>query len=452
MVCLPGEWAVQGVDDNSFRLLHSSGVRAKMLFSTGRRIVAGKNWSLLLYHYEIESAVGGTICEVEDRLSFALGGGVRPYEIAMQRAVGLEENFHYYGWQDVPAGREISMPLMPLYSYAQAWDAQLSGTSLLIRSPEPADTTLVNGLWKRAEDQGVSYRDTWRYGRRKAITTSTITLAVCKNAERNDWINYARDLSRRINNRYGLEPPSLKPYLWLHEETFPSTITEHGIHVQKGITMQEFAKRWLPKLAPLAPARVNIHNVWRNPAETWEGAQLAILSVDVAGTLGGTEGLRDFVKAAHQEELEVMAWFPAALAIRSPLWKAHPEWLLRTQDGGNYTHGYADIQAGDLSGGFGNYLRDSLLKVGRETGLDGIWWDSYLAFPTPVNWALNEPRGMVPDLLQITADLRHGGMQVYLEGAGPLGITAVAILDHTMKRWPGGLGAGVFRYGSAVSG
>ncbi len=248
------------------------------------------------------------------------------------------------------------------------------------------------------------------------------------------WTDLRDFVAGRLSRRVSIMPSELLPTTHLSKNiylVYPREATFAWVSQQ------------LPSAAALGFKRVNIGPVWKSTAtERGEflmqkrkekgirsGSSCAPLSLEVAGRLGGEQGLKKLCDEAHRLGIQVIAWTPTAhLSVLSPLLEEHLEWIVRNRDGSPYDLGYRQDGHSSLIGvfhpaGYSKYALERLRQVRQRTGLDGIWFDSYASFglqacnfATP-DWALQ-----FDAVLGFHREVRRLGYSVLVEGHLPFDI------------------------------
>jgi hypothetical protein len=124
----------------------------------------------------------------------------------------------------------------------------------------------------------------------------------------------------------------------------------------------------------------SIDVIWDN-AEFHSGQKnMNVWDYSVCEGYGGERGLQSLIDECRRHHLRVIAWAPAGhLSPASPVWKAHPEWVLKNDRGAIFLDP-SGLWHGDLDTGFSDYFRDRITGVVRKFGLDGLWLDTHLAY------------------------------------------------------------------------
>ncbi len=162
---------------------------------------------------------------------------------------------------------------------------------------------------------------------------------------------------------------------------------------------------------------------------------------------GGEAGLRSAIEECRNRGLRIFAWAPAGhLAAASPVWREHPDWVLRNT-AGEPTPNPSGLWQGDLASGFRVYFRDRLVGAIRRFGLDGLWMDSHLAYAQQVR-----PPDHGALLAGIYRDfIGAGARQLIMEGdASVLGSYGIGIGEEWQREW-GRIPSPDLYYGSTLS-
>src|SRR4029434_1318957 len=125
----------------------------------------------------------------------------------------------------------------------------------------------------------------------------------------------------------------------------------------------------------------SIDVIWDN-ADFHGGAKnMNVWDYAVCEGYGGTKDLQFLIDECRKHNLLVTAWVPAGhLTSSSPVWKDHPDWILKNQRGENFINPSGGIWHGALDSGFRDYYVDRVARTVRQFGLDGLWLDTHLSY------------------------------------------------------------------------
>src|SRR6185503_4529110 len=117
---------------------------------------------------------------------------------------------------------------------------------------------------------------------------------------------------------------------------------------------------------------------------------------------------------------------------QSPVWKAHPEWVLLNARGEKFVNPAGGIWHGALDSGFHDYWRDRTADVVRRFGIDGLWVDTHLSYAQQ-----SRPPNHSSLLADIYRDfIKAGARHLLVEGdASAFGGYAIAMDDDWEQQW-----------------
>ena len=141
--------------------------------------------------------------------------------------------------------------------------------------------------------------------------------------------------------------------------------------------------------------------------------------------LGGDEGLRVFCDACHARGIKVFFWIAGHLQREAPVWKKHPDWVVRDQCLSVWDAHYGSIHALSFVHGGAEWLLGDLKATREATGVDGIWFDSFANLTIgPVNYQSPGVEPNAPAVLRFLGDLSAAGFEIMIEGISQLGISS----------------------------
>src|SRR4030095_7003781 len=156
----------------------------------------------------------------------------------------------------------------------------------------------------------------------------------------------------------------------------------------------------------------SIDVIWDN-ADFHGGAKnMNVWDYAVCEGYGGTKCLEFLIDECRKHNLLVTAWVPAGhLTSSSPVWKDHPDWILKNQRGENFINPSGGIWHGALDSGFRDYYVDRVARTVRQFGLDGLWLDTHLSYAQQLRPADHSARlaAVYQEFIKAGAPRRNGG-------------------------------------------
>ncbi|MFA6245107.1 MAG: hypothetical protein WC655_29460, partial [Candidatus Hydrogenedentales bacterium] len=145
----------------------------------------------------------------------------------------------------------------------------------------------------------------------------------------------------------------------------------------------------------------------------------------ISPKLGGEAGLAKLVRAAHAQDIKVAIWSaPAHQSVCSPVVRDHPEWLMFDASGRVINRSYVTLVGMDLAAGFRAYMEDGYRRLRGQTGLDGVWADSYCAFGADRDMSDALPYPQLDELVSLQHAMQRMGYSVLMkEDCGPFGLS-----------------------------
>jgi len=138
---------------------------------------------------------------------------------------------------------------------------------------------------------------------------------------------------------------------------------------------------------------------------------------------GGLEALKYLCDKAHEAGIEVFFYCGSAWAKDDfPPLQDHPEWIVRGRDGAPRSTGYPNLHALSLRSGWWDYSLTQYAELKQETGIDGVWLDSWTMPNEYVNYAEREPRPTVIEAIRYVKAIQDLGFTVMVEGQSPVAL------------------------------
>ena len=192
----------------------------------------------------------------------------------------------------------------------------------------------------------------------------------------------------------------------------------------------------LPTYHQLGFREVFTHGVWdsvtSDPEHQKDGNICCPYSFRYAEMFGGNAGMKRLMDTAHAEDLQIYQWFGMQFSKFSPVWKEHPDWVLREANGDPWDGAYQVLWCGRMRSGFGDYLLQSVKQVKDDTGLDNIFWDSYQNLGvTCVDWQGPEKAPQAEEIWATQAELQRHGYKQRCEVVTIFGVSQVAMFGFS---------------------
>lgn len=203
--------------------------------------------------------------------------------------------------------------------------------------------------------------------------------------------------------------------------------------IDPGCTYPELLTDWaarLPWLREQGIRGVILHTPeWLSPTNqrtvTFGGNNCCPFRYQLSDHLGGDAGLRRFCDAAHAQDIKVFIWISGHLATEAPIWREHPEWVVRNHGQLLWDGHYRLIHAMSFVHGARQWLADDLRQVRAATGVDGVWFDSFtnLALQA-INYQAPGREPNAPGVFGFLGDLSAMGYEIMIECLSQLGVSS----------------------------
>ncbi len=236
------------------------------------------------------------------------------------------------------------------------------------------------------------------------------------------WYDYTTELWQKD---LGIRPTATLPAI-----AFDGT---GGAGVDPGCTYPELLTVWADRMDYLREKGIRgiiLHTPeWlsaaNQPTLVFGGNNCTPFRYQLSDHLGGNDGLRDFCDAAHQQGIKVYIWISGHLSIEAPIWKEHPEWVVRNHGNLIWDGHYHTIHAMSFVHGAQDWLLADLKDVREATGADGIWFDSFtnLALQA-INYQSPGYEPNAPGVLKFLGSLSDMGYEVMIECMSQLGVSS----------------------------
>jgi hypothetical protein len=316
------------------------------------------------------------------------------------------EKFATAGW-----GGSYPMDMMPRAAGSSHLDFQSRDAYALALFAERPGMTRAR-IEKHADEDVIHYADRPFFPLGEQVSAPERTLLahraaapLARHERRNLWLDLQAEVRDRILAPFGMcheaVTPTLSSHLWDAE------LKRHGPGWRLPL-MQAF-----PEYARLGIDTVFTFGPWDSPINdpaAHEGNICAPYAFHFAKEFGGAEGMRELVASAHAAGVKVSQWFAFHLSRRSPIYKDHPDWLLKQPGGQPYDADYKVLWTGRMRSGWGAELERQALAVRLDTGLDSIFWDSYHNLGvTAIDWGAPDKAPQADEIWRMFGRLQAAG-------------------------------------------
>ncbi len=335
------------------------------------------------------------------------------------------EKFHTPGW-----GGAFPMDMLPRGAGSAFFDFQWKGdTALAIFAPKPGLTRAR--IDKFAGEDVIHYLDRPFIARaaraafpERIIYVRRAPKALARHEARNLWIDCFTHFRDRL----------LAPWDLHHEEPQPmvhAMLWDEELK-QRGASWTEPLRKAFATYARLGFKETFTHGVWESvtsdPAPKRPGNICCPYAYRYAPMFGGPEAMRATAEAAAAAGIRLYQWFSFQLSRDAPVWKEHPDWILRKPNGEPWNANYDELWSGRLNGPYGDWIERQIADVLRDTGISGAFWESYqnLGF-TCIDWPSADRAPQSDRILRLQAAMQRAGWRQRAEIVTPYGVSQVAM-------------------------
>ncbi|MGI6496493.1 MAG: hypothetical protein ACOX5G_10490 [Kiritimatiellia bacterium] len=410
--------------------------------------IAGNAWTGIAMRVSVESPDAPIHWILEDA-TWEIGGRATGATLVQQdvSTIGLEqavtkgsafstiEKFFTEGW-----GGSFPMDMLPRAAGAAICDFQVKGATALCLFAEKPDLTRAR-LEKFADEDVIHYMDRPFVDKAAKVSFPERKLLVHqapaklkRHQWRNLWLDCFCEVRDRILANYGFRYEVPEPCV--HAHLWDAELKE------RGPAWVEPLKQAFPDYAALGYKHVFTHGVWDsvtsddNPAV--HGNICCPYSYTYAEKFGGAANMKTVGDAAKAAGLRVFQWYSFQLSSFAPIWKQHPEWLLREQGGDPWDGAYGTLWSARFRSPYGRKLEKEMLAVKRQTGIDCAFWDSYQNLGvTCVDWQGKDKNPQAADIWRFQGRLQKAGFLQRCEVVTIFGVSQVAMFgfqDDAFRR------------------
>jgi len=378
------------------------------------------HWLIEDATWEIGGAAAGATLIQQDVSTIDLEQSVK-----RTGAFSTIEKFFTDGW-----GGAYPMDMLPRAAGAAICDFQVKGDLALCLFAERPGLTRTR-LEKFADENLIHYTDRPFFPLTEKAKLPERKLLVyrhprklCRHEWRNLWLDCFTTVRQRIHQAYGFKlevpEPAVHAHLWDADLK------------RLGATWSEPLRAALPEFARLGYRQVFTHGVWdsvtSDPSPKVEGNICCPYAYRFAEQFGGAAAMKRLNATAEAAGLRVFQWFAPQLSKYAPVWKEHPDWLLREANGDPWDGNYQSLWSGRMRSGYGRELLRQIKQVKADTGIAGIFWDSYQNLGvTCVDWQGKDKAPQAEEIWRMQAKLQRYGYRQKCEVVTIFGVSAVAM-------------------------
>ncbi|MDR1279952.1 MAG: hypothetical protein LBK99_03925 [Opitutaceae bacterium] len=361
-------------------------------------------------------------------------------------AFSTSEKFHT---EEADGGGEsCPMDMLPRAAGAAICDFQVKGDLALCLFAERPSLTRAR-IDKFAGENVIHYTDRAYFPLTETVLAPERKLLVYRHPAplrrhewRNLWLDCFTEIRRRILAPFGFRPevpvPSLHAHLWDDE-------------------LKRLGKDWMAPLAAALPEygkfgykQVFTHAVFESvtsdPAPPEPGNICCPYSFRFSDTFGGAASVRRLTTAAAAAGIDMYQWFSFHLSRHAPVWKKHPDWVLREAGGEPWDAAYGTLWSGRFRSAYGKWLGDMVKATCAETALTGIFWDSYQNLGIDcIDWSSPDKAPQAEDIWRFQAQLQQLGIGQRCEIVTVFGVSAVAMYGFSNDKFRRRLWSGTVR-------
>ena len=345
--------------------------------------------------------------------------------VTRDNAFSTIEKFFTDGW-----GGAYPMDMLPRAAGAAICDFQVKGGLALCLFAERPGLTRAR-LEKFADENFIHYTDRPFFTLTTKACLPERKLLVYRHPKklkrhewRNLWLDCFTEVRRRILRVYGFKleipEPSVHAHLW------DADLKAYGK------TWTQALQKAFPEYARLGYKQVFTHGVWESVTSDSdpkvEGNICCPYAYRFAEAFGGAAGMKRLNDAARAVGIGIYQWFAPQLSKYAPVWKEHPEWLLREANGDPWDASYHTLWSGRMRSGYGKELLKQIKQVKDDTGIDGAFWDSYQNLGvTCVDWQGADKAPQAEEIWKLQAEMQRYGFRQRCEIVTIFGVSQVAM-------------------------
>ncbi len=378
------------------------------------------HWLMEAATWEIGGEAEGGILLQQDVSTLQL-----EQEVRQDDAFSTMEKFFNEGW-----GGSYPMDMLPRAAGAGICDFQAKGDLALCLFSEKPGLTRAR-LDKFADENVIHYMDRAYFPLGDDVRTPERKLLVFRAPRRlqrhewrNLWLDCFTEVRRRIHREYDFELEVPEPcsggHLW--DDHLKARMADWADDLERD----------LPEYARLGYKQVFIHGVWdsitSDPHPPAAGNICCPYRFRFAEAFGGVARMKRLNDVAAQCGLRLMQWYSFHLSRFAPVWKTHPDWVLKEANGDPWDGAYESLWSGRMRSGYGDHFKREICDVMDQTGISGIFWDSYQNLGvTCLDWSAPDKAPQAEEIFRLQGELQRRGFRQRVEVISIFGVSAVAL-------------------------
>ncbi len=355
-------------------------------------------------------------------------------EVKADSAFSTIEKFFTDGW-----GGAYPMDMLPRCAGASICDFQVKGDVALCLYAEKPGLTRAR-LEKFADEDLIHYTDRPFFKLGENVSAPERKLLVhraparlARHEWRNLWLDCFAHVRARIHAAYGFRLETPRPMI--HAHLWDAELKQRGA-------------RWIEDLAAALPLYrrlgyldVFTHGVWESvtsdPTRGLEDGNICSpYRFRFAAAFGGETGMRVLAAAAGAAGIGLFQWYSFHLSKYAPVWKEHPDWMLREANGDPYDAGYVILVAGRMNSPYGQWFEDDIRHSCAAAGTQGIFWDSYQNLGlSAVDWGAPDKAPQAERIWAMQARQQAAGLRHRPEITTIFGVSQVGMFGFAADRF-----------------
>nr|MBA3686420.1 hypothetical protein [Planctomycetota bacterium] len=354
--------------------------------------------------------------------------------VATDSAFSTIEKFFTDGW-----GGAYPMDMLPRCAGSSHVDFQSKGDLALCLYAQRPGMTRAR-IEKFADEDVIHYTERPFFCLAETVVAPERILLVHRAAaalrsheRRNLWLDCFAHTRALIHGEYGFTLETPRPSV--HAHLWDDDLKALGAAWTAPLTNA------LPRYRELGYRDCFTHGVWdsitSDPAASKEDGNIcAPYRFRFAEMFGGDAGMTALGAAARAADIGLFQWFSFHLSKYAPVWKDHPEWILREANGDPYDANYGILVAGRLNSPYGAWFEEDIRHSAKVAGLSGIFWDSYQNLGlTAVDWGSADKAPQAEIIWAMQARQQAAGLRHRPEITSIFGVSAVAMFGFANDKF-----------------